>query len=493
MRNPPHSFGGSHADTRIARAAGLQPRMLRSIFERRRQSGRRAAGRDDMTPDASKINGKAAVIILTGFLGSGKTTLLNRILTAEHGRRVAVIVNEFGEVGIDHHLLLSSNQEVVQMSNGCVCCTVRGDLVRSFFQLMECRDKFDTVVIETTGLAEPAPVAQSIYADERIRKEFTLAGVVTVVDAKYIAMRLEESAEACEQIAFADLIVLNKTDLSTPEKLDETEQQILRLNKIAKIERARNSEIDLSAIFDIGNAIDFDRKLEGLHDGGPDHHGDHDHHGHDHDHHHHGHHRHNHLQNIDTVCIERPGVLDGLKLSIWFRSAIREFGDKILRMKGILNLKSDNDRFLLQGVHWDFEGRPGRAWGEDEERINRLVFIGRKLDRAKITEGFERCFFTPDSHDSATDADPFGRHIEISSYTLDQIRYWMRQNFNFPKDMPIVIKEVPCMKDACPPIETSIMAMEKNAPPRAFKVQQPINEITFDHIYNLIENPMPCC
>jgi G3E family GTPase len=439
---------------------------------------------DAMRSEATSANSKASVIILTGFLGSGKTTLLNRILTAEHGRRVAVIVNEFGEVGIDHHLLLSSNQEVVQMNNGCVCCTVRSDLVHSFFQLMEHRDKFDTLVIETTGLAEPAPVAQSIYADERIRSQFTLAGVVTVVDAKYISMRLEESAEACEQIAFADLVVLNKTDLSTPEKLDETEQQIGRLNKVAKIHRAKNAELDLSAILDIG-AIDFSVKLE-----------DRDHHDdprHGHDHHHHGHHHHNHLQNIDTVCIEQPGDLDGLKVSMWFRSVIGQCGDKILRMKGILNLKGDNDQFLLQGVHWDFEGRPGRAWGADEERINRLVFIGRALDCNKITEGFENCFFTAGSRDPATDADPFGRYIEISPYTLEQIRYWMRQNFNFPKEVPIVIKEVPCVKEKCPPIETSIMAMEKNAPPRAFKVQKPINEITFDHIYDLIENPMPCC
>ena len=286
------------------------------------------------------------------------------------------------------------------------------------------------------------------------------------------------SAEACEQIAFADLIVLNKTDLSTPEQLDETEQQIGRLNKIAKIHRTKHSEIDLSAIFDIGS-IDFSLKLEG--------------HDEDHDHHHHGHHHHNHLQNIDTVCVERPGDLDGLKVSIWFRSVITEFGDKILRMKGVLNLKSDPDQFLLQGVHWDFEGRPGRAWGAGEERINRLVFIGRTLDSKRLTEGFEQCFFTAGSRDPATDADPFGRYIEISPYTLEQIRYWMRQNFNFPKEVPIVIKEVPCVKDRCPPIETSIMAMVKNAPPRAFKVQKPINEITFDHIYDLIENPMPCC
>src|SRR5215468_9437630 len=405
-----------------------------------------------MRSEATSTNSKASVIILTGFLGSGKTTLLNRILTAEHGRRVAVVVNEFGAVGIDHHLLLSSNQEVVQMNNGCVCCTVRGDLVRSFFQLMEHREKFDTVVIETTGLAEPAPVAQSLYADERIRSEFTLEGVVTIVDAKHISGQLEESAEACEQIAFADLILLNKTDLSTPEELDETEQQIGRLNKVAKIHRTRNAEFDLSAIFDLGTT-DFSVKLE-----------DRDDHHHQHDHHHHGHHHHNHLQNIDTVCIEHPGDLDGLKVSMWFRSVIAQLGDKILRMKGILNLKGDNDQFLLQGVHWDFEGRPGRAWGVDEERTNRLVFIGRALDGDKITEGFEKCLFTAGSRDPATDGDPFGRYIEISPYTLEQIRYWMRQNFNFPKDVPIVIKEVPCVKEKCPPIETSIMALENNAP-----------------------------
>src|SRR3954466_3731217 len=205
---------------------------------------RRQASTRAMIVEPSARSEKAPVIILTGFLGSGKTTLLNRILTAEHGRRVAVIMNEFGEVGIDHHLLLSSNQEVVQMNNGCVCCTVRGDLVRSFFQLMEHRDKFDTVVIETTGLAEPAPVAQSLYGDEQFRREFTLDGVVTVVDAKYISSQLEQSAESYEQIAFADLILLNKTDLSTPEQLDKLETSIGELNKLATIYRTKNSEID---------------------------------------------------------------------------------------------------------------------------------------------------------------------------------------------------------------------------------------------------------
>jgi G3E family GTPase len=426
---------------------------------------------------------KASVIIVTGFLGAGKTTLINRILTADHGRRIAVIVNEFGAVGIDHHLLLSSDQEVVQMNNGCVCCTVRGDLMRSLFQLMEHRSKFDTVVIETTGLAEPAPVAQSLYGDEQFRREFTLAGVVTVVDAKYISDQLEQSAESCEQVAFADLILLNKIDLATPEQLDETEQTIASLNRVAKVHRTRHSEMDLAPILDVASASqDLSEKIDQL--------AHHDAHDHDHDHHHaHNHVRH--LRDISTVCIAEPGDLDANKVSRWFRSLLSESAAGIMRMKGILNLRGDPDQFLFQGVHNDFEGKPGRAWSAGEERLNRLVFIGRKLDQERITQGFASCRAT--AEDRASEGDPFARFVEVSPYALDQIRYWLRQNFGLPKDTPIVIKEVPCVKPACPPVETAIMAMQRNAPPRLFKVQKPINEITFDHIYNLIENPMPCC
>ena len=426
---------------------------------------------------------KASVVIVTGFLGAGKTTLLNRILTGDHGRKIAVIVNEFGEVGIDHHLLLSSDQEVVQMNNGCVCCTVRGDLMRSLFQLMEHRSKFDTVIIETTGLAEPAPIAQSLYGDEQFRREFTLDGVVTVVDAKYISDRLEQAMEACEQIAFADLILLNKTDLSTPEALDEVERKIARLNKIATIHRTRNSEIDLASIFDVASASqDLSEKIDQIARHDPDRHDDHQHHRHNHA---------AHLEGISTVCIVEPGALAGNKVSHWFRSLLSDSGADILRMKGILNLRGDPDQFLFQGVHTDFEGKPGRAWNADEERLNRLVFIGRKLDGDKITAGFASCKST--DQDRVSDGDPFARFVEVSPYALEQIRYWLRQNFAMPKDTAIVIKEVPCVKPACPPVETAIMAMQKNAPPRLFKVQKPINEITFDHIYNLIENPMPCC
>ena len=428
---------------------------------------------------------KASVIIVTGFLGAGKTTLINRILTADHGRRIAVIVNEFGEVGIDHHLLLSSDQEIVQMNNGCVCCTVRGDLMRSLFQLMEHRSKFDTVIIETTGLAEPAPVAQSLYGDEVFRREFTLDGVVTVVDAKYICDQLQQSAELCEQIAFADLILLNKTDLATPEQLDEVEKKIAGLNQIARIYRTKNSEMDLAPIFDVASASqELSEKIDQV-----AHQASHDHQ----DHHHHHHHSNHgaHLQDVSTVCIVEPGALSGNKVSRWFRSVLSESGADIMRMKGILNLKGDPDQFLFQGVHADFEGKPGRAWNADEERLNRLVFIGRKLDQNKIAAGFKGCISSDD--DRASEGDPFARFIEVSPYTLDQIRYWLRQNFDMPKDTAIVIKEVPCVKPACPPVETAIMAMQKNAPPRLFKVQRPINEITFDHIYDLIENPMPCC
>jgi G3E family GTPase len=443
------------------------------------------------------VRRKASVIVVTGFLGAGKTTLVNRILTADHGRRIAVIVNEFGEVGIDHHLLISSDQEVIQMNNGCICCTVRGDLLRSFFELAAHREKFDTVIVETTGLAEPAPVAQSLYADERIRREFSLDGVVTVVDARHVAAQLEESGEACEQIAFADLILLNKTDLATPEELDRIEAQIGRLNRVATIRRTRNAELDLDLVLGLESA-----DLEGRIDAAIHHHaderddeGDHHHGGRDHHHHNDGgrpHRHHNHLRGIVTVCIAEAGALDGMKLSLWLRAIGTAFGAKLLRMKGILNLRGDPDQFLFQGVRMEFEGRPGRAWGAGEARINRLVFIGRELDEPAIVEGFRGCVYTGGAA-GANRTDPFGREIEISPLTLDQIRYWMRQNFGFPKEAPIVIKEVPCAKPGCPPIETAIVAILRNEPPRNFKIQRTINEITFDHVYDLMENPMMCC
>ncbi len=309
------------------------------------------------------------VTVLTGFLGAGKTTLLNRILTSDHGRRVAVIVNEFGEVGIDHHLLISSDQEIVEMSNGCICCTVRGDLLRSLFGLLEHREKFDTLMIETTGLADPAPVVQSFFIDDRIKSEYQLNGVVTVVDAKHIFQQLGNSPEAKEQIAFADMVLLNKIDLINPEDLPELEFKLRNLNGAARICQTRNSDVDIGTVLDL-RSLDIEIRAE-KHD-----------------------HNHRHTEDIETVAITTPGDLDGLKLSQWFRAVLAEFGERIMRMKGILNLRKDPDQFVFQGVHMLFEGRPGRAWANDEERVNRLVFIGRNLDREKISEGFRNCLAT---------------------------------------------------------------------------------------------------
>jgi G3E family GTPase len=332
-------------------------------------------------------NSRIPVTVITGFLGAGKTTLLNRILTEKHGKRIAVIENEFGEVGVDHQLVIQSDEEIFELNNGCICCRVRGDLIRILAKLRQRRDKFDSVLIETTGLADPGPVAQTFFTDEEVKESFALDGIITVVDAKHVGLHFDDTREVREQIGFADVILLNKTDLVTPAELEKTEARIRKMNPVAKLYRTENSEIDLSKVLEVGG-FDLKRALELEPDflkEAEEHeheHGAEDHHEHEHDHHH--------DEDVGSVGISTPGDLDEKKLSDWLGTLLRTKGQDIFRMKGVLAVKGRDMRFVFQGVHMLMDGRPDRPWGA-EPRRNTLVFIGRNLDRKELNEGFRAC------------------------------------------------------------------------------------------------------
>ncbi|MBW3096377.1 CobW family GTP-binding protein [Pseudohoeflea coraliihabitans] len=345
------------------------------------------------------------VTVLTGYLGAGKTTLLNRILSASHGKRYAVIVNEFGEIGIDNDLIIESDEEIYEMNNGCVCCTVRGDLVRVVEGLMRRPGRFDAIIVETTGLADPAPVAQTFFMDEEVRAKTRLDAVVALVDAHHLPDRLQDSAEAEDQIAFADVIVLNKTDLVDSEKLASVEATIRAINPSARIHHASRADVPLEAVldrgtFDLQRALDNDPQF--LDHDDPGHicgpaceHGDgHDHH-HDHDHHHHDGHNHAEPAKIHDVTVQsislRAGPLDPKKFFPWIEKITQIDGPKILRLKGIIALDGDAERYVIQGVHMIVEGDHQREWKEGEERQSRIVFIGRDLDRDKLERTFMAC------------------------------------------------------------------------------------------------------
>ncbi len=455
------------------------------------------------------------VTVLTGFLGSGKTTLLNRILTEQHGRKLAVIENEFGEVGVDNQLVIQSDEELFEMNNGCICCSVRGDLIRILGRLLKRKDRLDGILIETTGLANPAPVAQTFFTDDEMRRNFRLDAIVTVVDAKHVGPHLDSNDESVKQLAFADVVLLNKTDLVTPADLTALEGRIRGINAVASIHRTLNCDIPLDRVLNVGG-FNLDRATEldpkflepeypfewagayplpaGTHDlmigHGEDH--DHDHeHGHDHEHHHHHgneneldvavlpvaslseeaisavrdsavgvfsdwetrlkagdtivpgapfsrllleegngsfrlkvdtaglylvfegcgedplhihaggklvkpawqadyHAAHEHNEDVTSVGIQQAGELDGKRLNDWISALLRTKGNDIYRMKGVLSVKGASKRLVFQGIHMLFDAKFDREWGADP-RLNTLVFIGKNLKRAELTEAFRGC------------------------------------------------------------------------------------------------------
>ncbi|WP_102958667.1 CobW family GTP-binding protein [Mangrovicella endophytica] len=364
-----------------------------------------------MSDAATTAANPIPVTVLTGYLGSGKTTLLNRILSEDHGKRYAVIVNEFGEIGIDNDLIVESDEEIYEMNNGCVCCTVRGDLVRVVEGLTRRKGRFDAIIVETTGLADPVPVAQTFFMDDDVRSKTQLDAVVALVDAKHLPLRLKDSREAEDQIAFADVVVINKADLVSPEEIAVIEATVRRINPHAVIHRTERAKVPLAKVlgqgaFDLKRVLDQDpaflEEAAHAHDEhvcGPDcdhdhHHHDHDHHGHDHHgHDHHGHdHHHGEASPIHDVTVTsvslRGGELDPKKFFPWIQALTQEQGPNILRLKGIIAFENDPERYVIQGVHMIIEGDHQRAWRDDEKRESRLVFIGRELDADALSAEF---------------------------------------------------------------------------------------------------------
>ncbi|KQO43505.1 MULTISPECIES: GTP-binding protein [unclassified Methylobacterium] len=325
-----------------------------------------------MSDSPTTASQKIPVTVLTGYLGAGKTTLLNRILTENHGKRYAVIVNEFGEIGIDNDLVIGADEEVFEMNNGCVCCTVRGDLIRIMDGLVKRRGKFDAIIVETTGLADPAPVAQTFFIDEDVGAAARLDAVVTVADAKWLADRLKDAPEAKNQIAFADVILLNKADLVEPADLDRVEGLIRSINPYAKVHRTSRCDVALDQVLD-RNAFDLSRILDiepdFLEEG----------------------HHHHHDDEMQSVSARIDGPVDPEKFMPWISTLTQVQGPDILRCKGIVAFPNEPKRFVFQGVHQILDGDLQGPWKDGEARVSRVVFIGRKLDPQAIREGFYDC------------------------------------------------------------------------------------------------------
>lgn len=331
------------------------------------------------------------VTVLTGFLGAGKTTLLNHLMTQPHGYKCAIIINEFGAASIDHQLVVGADEEVVELNNGCLCCRVRGDLIKSLANLFLKSRKFDYILIETTGLADPSPLAHTFYMPE-LKNKVRLDAIVTVADARHLEKTLTQAPEARPQIAFADVILLNKTDLATTADVERVEARIRRMNPLAKIHRTKRSEIDVGKILNVkARELNAPFAAPATNDG---HHEAHDH-GHDHecDEHceHEGHDHHHHDESVSSFFISEDRPLDLKKTEQWLSELLGEHGESIYRSKGILYIYGQARRVVFQGVQMMFDAQPDRLWNVGEKKQNQLVFIGKDLDEAKIKEGFQAC------------------------------------------------------------------------------------------------------
>ena len=315
---------------------------------------------------------KIPVTVITGYLGSGKTTLLNHILKGQHGRKVAVIVNEFGEVGIDGQLIEQDDDEqLIEFNNGCLCCTVRGDLIETISKLRERAGELDAILIETTGIADPAPVASTFFVSDEVRSGTRLDAFVTVVDAINLEKNLEQSIEAQEQVAFADIVLINKIDLASDEAVARIERKVRSLNPLAKIHRSAQGIVDLSLILD-SNAFQLDAKLEV----DPAFLGDHEH---------------EHDPAIASFVLRESRPIDMNRFMSWMAPLLQEQGDRVLRTKGVFNAHSFNERVVFQSVRMLTTMSRFNPWEAGEPRQTEYVVIGRNLDQAAFAAGFAKC------------------------------------------------------------------------------------------------------
>lgn len=325
-----------------------------------------------VSPSIQSQSDRIPATVITGFLGSGKTTLINNILHEAHGKKIAVIVNEFGEISIDGQLIIRDDQaELVEFNNGCLCCTVRGDLIATLQRLKERADDLDGILIETTGLADPAPVASTFFVIDEVKAGIRLDAFVTVVDAVNLDLNLAQSAEAVEQVAFSDIILINKMDLVTPEQLKVIEARVQTLNPLAKIHFTKHAAIDIGKVIDVG-AFDMVQKLEVdpqfLDD-----------------------HAHEHDAAVGSFILEETRPIDLNRFSLWLANIARERGEDIYRTKGIFNARGFRERIVFQSVRMLTSMRPDRLWKDEEQRMSQFVVIGKNLDRAEFMEGFSGC------------------------------------------------------------------------------------------------------